>query len=95
MEHCLELCIQTRTGALLLSCECVYSEGMPPPQWARGRLRGRRRLDVCVTLLPWMQLSIRGTVPSHDAKALVMLMGDAVTQSQQSTNQRKIRSLKG
>lgn len=45
---------------------------------------GEGGLGVCVTLLPWMQLSIRGTVPSHDAKALGMLMGEAVTQSQKS-----------
>lgn len=78
MEHCIELLwIRTRTGALSLSCGCVYSEGMPPPQWARGILRGRKRLGVCVTLLPWMHLSIRGTVPSHDAEALVMLMGES------------------
>lgn len=43
-------------GAPIIS-QRVYSEGVPPLQWAWGGLPALE-VDDCITLLPWLQLSV-------------------------------------
>lgn len=71
-------------GGALVIAQRVYSEGVPPLEWAWGGLRVLN-VDGRVTLLPWLQLSVTPSPPWWQDSWSAY--GQALTQQPQSTNQ--------